>query len=314
MDYYQLNSSIRKIGILCILLILLGNLSCGKKERTEPKSKTNSPPVISSINILPEKPTKASELNSFVQSHDPDGDPVTFQYQWMRNDEEITGGNNSSLKSGSLQKGDLIKLKVVPSDGKSEGKTFLSSAVRITNSSPIIQEVQIEPKVAYVTDHLKVSVKSSDPDGDFIYYTYQWKKNGIAMPEVSGDVLERDRFKKGDSIMVTAIPDDREALGSPKKSETLTILNSPPIIVSSPPTSTEGTKYLYQLKANDPDNDTVYFTLRAGLKGMEIDKNTGLIQWEIRKEDKGNHSFEIEVSDDEGTKSIQRYTLNIDFK
>jgi hypothetical protein len=314
MDYYQLNSSIRKIGILCILLILLGNFSCGKKERTEPKSKTNSPPVISSINILPEKPTKASELNSFVQSHDPDGDPVTFQYQWMRNDEEITGGNNSSLKSGSLQKGDLIKLKVVPSDGKSEGKTFLSSAVRITNSSPIIQEVQIEPKVAYVTDHLKVSVKSSDPDGDFIYYTYQWKKNGIAMPEVSGDVLERDRFKKGDSIMVTAIPDDREALGSPKKSETLTILNSPPIIVSSPPTSTEGTKYLYQVKANDPDNDTVYFTLKAGLKGMEIDKNTGLIQWEIRKEDKGNHSFEIEVSDDEGTKSIQRYTLNIDFK
>jgi len=270
--------------------------------------------VVSAVNILPEKPTKKSELNTFIQSHDPDGDPVTFQYQWMRNDEEITGENNNSLKSERLQKGDLIRLKVVPLDGKDEGKPFLSSMVRVINSTPIIQEVQIEPKVAYLTDNLKASVKSSDPDGDFIYYTYQWKRNGIAMPEERGDVLEWDRFKKGDSITVTVIPDDREALGPPKKSETLTVLNSPPIIVSSPPTSTEGTKYLYQVKANDPDNDPVHFTLKAGPKGMEIDKNTGLIQWEIRKEDKGNHSFEIEVSDDEGAKSIQRYTLNIDFK
>src|SRR3972149_11982188 len=189
----QLGSLISKIAFLSIFFILPGNFSCGKQERTDPRSKTNSPPVVSSVNILPEKPTKKSELNTFIQSHDPDGDPVTFQYQWMRNDEEITGENNSSLKNGSVQKGDLIKLKVVPSDGKAEGKTFLSSAVRIANSSPIIQEVQIEPKVAYVTDNLKVSVKSSDPDRDFIYYTYQWKKNGIAIPEVSGDVLERDR-------------------------------------------------------------------------------------------------------------------------
>ena len=309
-----MGSLIGKIAFLSIFCVLLGNFSCGRQERTDPRSKTNSPPVVSAVNILPEKPTKKSELNTFIQSHDPDGDPVTFQYQWMRNDEEITGENNSSLKSGSLQKGDLIRLKVVPLDGKDEGKPFLSSMVRVINSTPIIQEVQIEPKVAYVTDNLKASVKSSDPDGDFIYYTYQWKKNGIAMPEERGDVLERDRFKKGDSITVTVIPDDRESLGLPKKSKTLTILNSPPIIVSSPPTSTEGMKYLYQVKANDPDNDPVHFTLKAGPKGMEIDKNTGLIQWEIRKEDKGTHSFEIEVSDDEGAKSIQQYTLNIDFK
>jgi hypothetical protein len=90
--------------------------------------------------------------------------------------------------------------------------------------------------------------------------------------------------------------------------------NSPPLILSSPPTSVEKTTYIYQVRANDPDNDPIAFTLKSSPKGMEMDKNTGLIRWEIRKEDKGTHSVEIEVSDDSGAKSIQRYTLTIDFK
>ena len=47
---------------------------------------------------------------------------------------------------------------------------------------------------------------------------------------------------------------------------------------------------------------------------MEMDKNTGLIRWEIRREDKGSHSVEIEVSDDAGAKSIQRYMMTVDYK
>jgi hypothetical protein len=306
--------SIKTRALTCFFSSLVAICSCSPQQSIESNHKGNSAPVISAVKISPEKANIQNDLTALVQCHDPDNDSVNLHYQWLRNEEEITGENKDSLKSGNFKKGDIIQARVTPSDGKVNGILFLSTTVKILNSPSSIQEVLIEPKVAYVTDNLKASVKSSDPDGDFIYYTYQWKKNGIAMPEERGDVLERDRFKKGDSITVTVIPDDRESLGLPKKSKTLTILNSPPIIVSSPPTSTEGMKYLYQVKANDQDNDPVQFTLKAGPKGMEIDKNTGLIQWEIRKEDKGTHSFEIEVSDDEGAKSIQQYTLNIDFK
>lgn len=303
-----------KIALLSVLGILLSNFSCGKQERTEPKSKLNSPPVISSISILPEKPTQKSEINLFIQSYDPDGDPATFQYRWIKNNEEIPGANDSSLKSGSLQKGDFIKVRVVPSDGKDQGNPFVSPAVRITNSLPFIQRVWIEPKVAYGTDHLKANVESSDPDGDFIYYTYQWEKNGVVLNEERGEYLERGRFRRGDSIVVIVTPDDRENPGKPEKSDPIIILNSPPIIVSAPPTSVKKMTHLYQVSANDPDNDPVTFTLKSGPKGMEMDKETGLLRWEIRKEDKGSHSVEIEVSDDAGAKSIQRYTLAVDFK
>jgi hypothetical protein len=288
--------------------------SCGKSSDPASKSKTNAPPVITAVNILPEKPTQGSELNLFIQSQDPDGDPVTYSFQWMKNDGEITGENKNSLSSKTFKKGDLIRVKVTPSDGKLNGKPFLSAPVKILNSPPVIQEVWIEPKVAYVTDRLKANMKSSDQDGDFIYYTYRWEKNGVVLNEEREEILEKGRLKKGDSIALLVTPDDREISGTPKKSVALVISNSPPIILSSPPTSVEKTTYLYQVRTDDPDNDPLTYTLKSAPKRMEMDKKTGLIRWEIRKGDRGNHSVEIEVSDEAGAKSIQRYTLTIDFK
>ena len=305
---------IRILSIFTLSIFLIGGVSCERAKQIESGQKTNSPPVISSIRVLPENPNKENELNLFIQSQDPDGDSVTYHYQWVRNDEEILGENKSSLKMGNLKKGDLIRVKVTPHDGKANGVTFQSPPVKVINSPPVIQEVRIEPKVAYATDRLKAVVKSSDQDGDFIYYTYQWIINGVVIDEERSEFLEQGRFKKGDSIVVAVTPDDRETLGTQKKSEPLTISNSAPLIISSPPTSVEKTTYIYQVKANDPDNDPITFTLKSGPKGMEMDQKTGLIKWEIRNEDKGNHSVEIEVSDDAGAKSIQRYTLMIDFK
>jgi hypothetical protein len=232
----------------------------------------------------------------------------------MRNGEEIVGENKSTLKSGNFKKGDLIRVKVTPSNGKVEGKPFLSDPVKILNSLPVIQEVRIEPRMASPRDNLRVYVKSFDADGEFVYYTYQWEKNGAILNEEKAEILERTRFKKGDSIRVTVTPDDRETPGSSKKSEPVIISNSPPIIISSPPTSTEGSIYLYQVKASDADNDPMVFSLKSARKGMEIDKNTGLIRWEIRPEDKGSYLIEIEASDNEGAKSVQRYTLTVELK
>ena len=304
----------RALLSLFLLFSLVGIISCeGKKSETS-ASKTNSPPVITSVTISPEKPTIGSDLSLSVQSSHPEGNPITYQFQWIRNDEEIVGENQPSLGKGTLRKGDLIRVRVTPSDGKVTGEPFLSSPVKIHNAPPVIQEVWIEPKVAYVTDNLKAIVKASDLEGDFIYYNYQWEKNGSILSDEKKEILEKGRFKKGDSIVVSVTPDDREALGTPKRSEPLLISNSPPQIVSSPPTSVEKSEYIYQVKVNDPDDDPVTFTLKSGPQGMEIDKKTGLIKWAIRKEDKGNHSVEIEVSDTEGAKSKQRYTLGIDFK
>ncbi len=305
---------LNKKTFLLILLITLGFLSCEREKGREVRSEKNLPPVITSLKILPENPTKENELTLTIQSQDPDKDPVAYSYQWLKNGEEIFDANKNSLPSGNFKKGDLIQVRVTPSDGKTEGKPFFSEPVKILNSPPVIQEVLIEPRIAYSNNDLRAIVKSIDRDGDFVYYTYRWEKNGTLLSEERKEILGKGNFKKGDSITVTVIPDDRESSGKPKKSDPLFISNHAPIIVSSPPTSIDKNIYLYQVKADDPDDDPIQFKLKSGPKRMEIDKNTGLIRWEIRKEDQGTHLVEIEASDSEGARSTQRYTLTVEIR
>ena len=307
-----MRSFIKNHFFLLALLAATINLSCENLEGTSLKSKPNSPPVITSARIVPEGPNVGSELIVFTQSQDPDGDSVTYLYEWVKNDEEISGENKNILKIGNFGKGDLIRVKVTPSDGKAEGRAFLSDPVKILNSPPVIQELWMEPKMVYANDPIRVHLKSHDFDGDSIYYTYRWEKNGVVLTEERAEVLEVGRFKKGDSITVTVTPDDRESQGPSIRSAPIMILNSPPVIISSPPTSVKENDYIYQVKAYDPDNEPTFFVLKSGPKGMEIDKDTGVIRWAIQSQDRGTHSIEIEVSDKEGAKSLQRFALNVE--
>jgi hypothetical protein len=304
----------RVIALILTLLFSAGSFSCGRQEVTERNLPKNSRPQIVSVKILPENPNKESVFNLVIESYDPDHERVAYRYQWLKNGEEMEGENKEVLRGTNLKKGDLIRVKVTPSDGKMDGEPFLSAPVRILNSPPVIQEIWIEPKLVYVNDNLKVHVKSNDADGDPVHYTYRWEKNGIALNEERGEILERGRFKKGDSVAVTAVPNDGETSGTLKKSEPIMIANSPPIITSSPATETDGNIYTYQVTTNHPDNDPIVFTLKTAPKGMEIDRETGLIRWEIRKGDQGTHPIEIEASDGEGAKCFQRYTLSVEFR
>ncbi len=295
-------------------LLFLETLSCGGKTEREPRSKTNFPPVVLSVAVLPEKAFKGTELSAAVQAKDPDGDPVTYRYQWIRNDEEMAGETGPTLKGERFRKGDSIQVRVTPSDGKEEGRALVSSPVKILNSPPVVQEVLIEPGRPTSSDSLTARPRGSDPDGDFIYYSFQWEKNGRVMDQERNAVLEAGKFVKGDSIAVTVTPDDREVQGTPKKSQAVVISGSPPIITSSPSSTVEKGMYKYQVKVRQVDHGRLAFVLKSGPAGMTIDKDTGFIQWGVEKEARGTYPVEIEVSDDEGAKSTQKYELTVDFK
>ena len=211
-------------------------ISCERQKAAGPSSKTkvNSPPTITSVTILPERPNQGNDLGLVVQSQDLDGDLVKYRYQWVKNDVEIAGESGNVLKAGNFKKGDMCQVRVIPSDGKGDGKPFLSNPVKILNAAPVVGEVWIEPQMPTIQNDLKVHEKTTDADGDSIFFSYEWEKNGAALMDERKEMLERARFKKGDSICVTIVPDDREVMGAPKKSEPVKISNSPPAIVSSP--------------------------------------------------------------------------------
>jgi len=307
--------NIARLSFIFFLLFLPGiNISCDGQQGAEIQSKTSLAPVITSIRILPEQPKKENDLSLFIQSHNPGREPLAYRYQWVKNGNEISGEDRETLKSGNFGKGDLIQVKIIPSDGRMDGEPFLSGSVKISDMPPLVEEVHIEPKLPYANSDLKAVVKSSDPDADPVAYLYQWKKNGNVASEGENEILESTRFKRGDSITVTVTPNDGEKLGKPKESEAVIIANSPPIIVSSPPNRLSGNIYTYQVKTEDLDNDPIIFGLRTAPKGMVINKEIGLIKWEVSKADSGDHLIEIEATDPEGAKSLQRYTLTIKFR
>lgn len=306
---------IRKlVFFLSFGLLFFITFSCGEKRGGESRSKANFPPVILSVTVLPEKAYKETELSLAVQAKDPDGDPITYRYQWIKNDEEMAGENAPTLEGERFQKGDSIKVRVTPSDGKEEGRPLVSSPIKILNSPPAVQEVRIEPERPASSDSLTARVKGSDPDGDFIYYSFQWEKNGKVMDQERDSVLERGKFRKGDSVAVTVTPDDREVQGASRKSQVVVVSGSPPIITSSPPSTVEKGMYSYQVKVHQVDPGRLTFVLKSGPAGMAIDKDTGLIQWSVKKEARGTYPVEIEVSDDDGAKSTQKYELTVDFR
>jgi hypothetical protein len=253
-------------------------------------------------------------LSVILEGQGPSGETVQCEYQWVKNGEDLPGETRPALGAGAFKKGDTIQVRVTPKNEKARGNPVTASAVKILNSPPVVQQVLIEPRVVHATDTLKAVVKGTDRDGDLIYFTYRWERNGVVLPEERNETLEPGRFRKGDTITVEVTPDDREVLGTPRKSNPVTIANSPPLIVSSPPTSVQGNVYMYQVRVNDPDDDSVAFALKSGPKGMEIDPKTGLVRWEIRKEGRGTHTIEIEASDHTGAKSLQQYALAVDVR
>ncbi len=186
--------------------------------------------------------------------------------------------------------------------------------MKIVNRPPVVEEVRVERKLADASSELKAIVKGSDPDGDSILYSYKWEKNDIVISEGDAGAVEASRFGKGDAVTVTVTPTDGEASGKPKKSGKVIIGNNPPIIVSPPPTQLSGNIYTYQVKAEDPDNDPIIFGLRTSPKGMTINKETGSVRWEVSKVNRGDHLIEIEATDPDGAKSLQRFTLTIEFR
>src|SRR5512137_1360921 len=110
-NYLRENTgSIKGRLFIALLVSLVATISCDNSEDLKPK--TNAPPVITSVNIFPESPNIQAELNAIVQCQDPDHDPVTNHYQWVKNGEEILGENSYILGKGKIRKGDLIQTKV----------------------------------------------------------------------------------------------------------------------------------------------------------------------------------------------------------
>jgi hypothetical protein len=137
----------------------------------------NRPPAIKFAEIQPAAPTVKDDLGVAVKSSDPDGDAVSYQFKWFINGQEVPEASRGALSRDLFRKGDEVQCLIVPADGHTEGKGFLTRAVRIVNSLPIVEGIEIKPDVLYPGEEAQVAVKARDLDEDPISISLDWCVN-----------------------------------------------------------------------------------------------------------------------------------------
>jgi len=286
------------IGNILLLLIVFAGLLSGCRNKTENgKIHTSGSIVISGY--TPQNPTSQSNITlSVVKS------PSNINFKWILNGKPI-GANAPFIKHGQYKRGDTLFCHIY----HGTEKVGEIGPIIISNTPPLIKSARIVPdNPKYGTD-LHVNVIGFDTDNDDISYIYKWYVNDNMVSEDS--ILRGDNIKGGNRIYAIIIPYDDFSKGQSVKTTTIAVVNSAPIITSSPPTHLTGGKFIYQVKAEDPDGDPITFSLVDPPKGASIDSKNGTVEYTVPPEILGSINFTIKASDNHGNYSLQKFSYTI---
>ena len=92
----------------------------------------NSPPEVTSATTTPSAPRSGDTVTVSAAGQDPDGDPVTYSYQWAKNGTALAGGTSSTLdltRPTNGEGGDSLAVRIVPTDGAAVGSAFVTPPV-----------------------------------------------------------------------------------------------------------------------------------------------------------------------------------------
>jgi len=303
-----------KFFSFCIILSLFFSCSSEKPadivkekpaERKDIKvSKTEAPPAATGsvqylLEITPSDASRSSVLSMTSKGFSLSDTGI----EWMVNGNPVIGETSAQFKAIGTKKGDTVQAKAMV-----KGREILSNIVKVQNALPEISKVKIMPETFKAGDTLYVDVVGSDMDGDEVAILYEWTKNG----EPAGkDKQIGVPIKRGDKISIKITPFDGETYGQPV-SLRREIGNLPPVIIEDKGLIFNGKRFLYQVKASDPDNDPLTYSLKTAPQGMAIEKTTGLIKWEVPQDFKGKVSVTVIVNDGHGGESTYTFGFSIE--
>jgi predicted glutamine amidotransferase len=219
----------------------------------------NRLPSAPTIDITPAEPSTEDNLVCVITtpSIDPDGDIVTYIYQWYKDDVLQTELIDNTVPYSYTRKGETWKCVVIPFDGKGYGPSA-EAEVTIQNSPPRIETytpVETSPSVNEGED-LEFTHTSTDPDGDTL--TYEWLLDG-AFQSADQNWTYTPNYDSSGNHVVKLIVSDGSANVSQEWNVTVVNVNRPPKIDSYSPTTDptiiEGDTQEFSISPSDPDGD-----------------------------------------------------------
>lgn len=175
-----------------------------------------------------------------------------------------------------------------------------------SNPRPEIISIRLSPSSPVKGDRIRAEVLTQNRNGDNVALLYQWAKDGRPLDETS-DTLSTE-LKRGERISLTVTPDNGKEKGVPITVFTY-IFNAKPVITSSIRDSKYESGFTYQIMAEDPDRDRLLYSLKSAPDGMTIDRETGLIRWDIPSSFKGKAYVVVSVIDEAGGEARQIFNI-----
>src|SRR5207248_2697824 len=92
------------------------------------------------VTILADNSAATTTLTAGASGFDPEGNPVTFAFQWLQNGTPLSGqtGHNLNLAALSgVHVGDSFAVRVTPGDGTFTGPAFTSKPLTVSTTGPL---------------------------------------------------------------------------------------------------------------------------------------------------------------------------------
>ena len=230
----------------------------------------NSPPVVTSISMLPEGDLyTTANLTVVWEQTDIDGDSESgSQIRWWVNGEWVRDYDDmTAVPSSETVRDQHWSVQVIPGDGEGLGSSMKTTSRAILNAPPEPPEIALggdfgtsELGIPDALHDLVVQAVSEDPDEEIVQFDYQWSRNGFHVPDLDGHaVVSSDRLEPGQTWGVTVIANDPWGLTS-SVFEEIEIANLPPAAdwSTSPDSPVPGTQFSLDPSASlDPDGEVV---------------------------------------------------------
>ncbi|MFT7521419.1 MAG: hypothetical protein ACI9MC_003570 [Kiritimatiellia bacterium] len=179
----------------------------------------NALPYVQSVVMNTDEAKAPDTLRVTAEVVDPDGDPLTLEYEWYVNGEE--GGSSDRTFSGSFGAGDKVWARVRGDDGRGAGEWVTGPVTRITNTRPTGVVASVAPAPPFAADApdeemdllCAIEEVATDVDGDDIRYYVKWTVDGVPFVKgttttVTGDSVSFSYTNPGEHWACEVVADD----------------------------------------------------------------------------------------------------------
>ncbi|MEZ6061266.1 MAG: putative Ig domain-containing protein [Planctomycetaceae bacterium] len=152
-----------------------------------------------------------------------------------------------------------------------------------------------------------------DADNDPVQWSLVQAPAGVSIDPLNGTLRWTPTLNQlGLQQFVVQGTDPSFAAVTQEFTVSVTCLNLPPTIASAPGTAAvTDQRYVYPVRAFDPEGDVLTFSLTTAPAGMQVDPLTGVIRWTPDSTQTGLANVTVVVTDAAGNSATQSFAVNV---